>query len=190
MISFIFSIILIIFQIGKFGNKLNINAKVNNDYTKAKSNIFKTDIENNVHIKERYENKTENFETIEDWKIRIPKIALEAKIKNGTTSEILDEFVGHFEETQKQMGNVGLAAHNRGYNVNYFEKIKMLEIGDEIYYSYNGIEKTYIVSDKNIIKDTDWKWLENTKDNRITLITCVENEPKYRLCIQGKEKEK
>lgn len=72
--------------------------------------------------------------------------------------------------------------------MNYFEKIKNLEIGDEIYYSFEGIEKMYIVNSKNIIKDTDWKWLENTEDNRITLITCVENRPKYRLCVQGIEK--
>ena len=28
-----------------------------------------------------------------------------------------------------------------------------------------------------------------TEENRITLITCVENEPEYRRCIQGIEKE-
>ena len=39
----------------------------------------------------------------------------------------------------------------------------------------------------SIIKDTDWSKLENTQDNRITLITCVENVPDSRRCIQGIE---
>ena len=37
--------------------------------------------------------------------------------------EVLNEFVGHFEETSKTIGNIGLAGHNRGYKNNYFEEI-------------------------------------------------------------------
>lgn len=96
--------------------------------------------------------------------------------------------MGHFEETQKENGNIGLAAHNRGYKVNYFENIKNLEIGDEIYYYFNGVKRIYVVKYMKIIQDTDWSNLENTKDNRITLITCVENKPRNKLCVQGIEK--
>ena len=39
-----------------------------------------------------------------------------------------------------------------------------------------------------IIKDTDWNFLENTEDNMLTLITCVENQPEYRRCIQAVER--
>ena len=46
----------------------------------------------------------------------------------------------------------------------------------------------YEVKTMEIIENTDWSYLKNTEDNRITLITCVENEPKYRRCIQGIEK--
>ena len=137
-----------------------------------------------------YENQTNNKNQNKGWEIRIPKIGLKAIIEEGTSKEILDEFVGHFEETNKLYGNIGLAAHNRGYKVNYFEKIKYLEIGDEIYYSYCGTEMLYVITSKKIIKDTNWKVLENTKDNRITLITCVENKPQNRLCLQGIEKNK
>ena len=100
----------------------------------------------------------------------------------------MDKFVGHFEETTKTSGNVGLAAHNRGYPVNYFANIKQLKEGDEINYKYNEFEKNYIVIENKIIKDTDWEPLENTQENKITLITCVENEPEYRRCIQAIEK--
>lgn len=125
--------------------------------------------------------------TNKEWKIEIPKINLNTNIAEGTTQEILNNYVGHFSETSFYEGNVGLAAHNRGYNVNYFEKLKELEIGDEIIYIYNGKVKKYLVEEKEIIKETDWSYLEKTEDNRITLITCVEDLPEYRRCIQGVE---
>ena len=100
----------------------------------------------------------------------------------------MDEYVGHFEETKNDKGNIGLAAHNRGYKVNYFQNLKKLKEGDEIIYKYKNIQRTYIVKTLKIIKDTDWSYLENTNENKITLITCVENEPEYRRCVQGIEK--
>lgn len=87
----------------------------------------------------------------------------------------------------KEFGNIALAAHNRGYKVNYFQDLKKLEIGDEIYYSYKNIKRKYIVNSKAIIRDTDLQVLENTKENILTLITCLENEPQYRRCIQALE---
>lgn len=122
------------------------------------------------------------------WKLEIPKIDLVADISDGTDFMTLNKYIGHFEDTPQNKGNVCLAGHNRGYSVNYFEKIKELEIGDEIYYTYNGMKHKYIVNSKDIIKDTDWEKLENTEDNRLTLITCVENEPELRRCIQAIEK--
>ena len=121
------------------------------------------------------------------WKIEIPKIGLKANISEGISKEILDKSVGHFEFTQRKQGNIGLAAHNRGYEVNYFRKIKELVIGDEIYYTYGNVNKKYKVNLITVIKDTEWTYLGKTKDNRITLITCLENEPEYRRCIQGIE---
>lgn len=142
--------------------------------------------QNNQTIKDTKENKKEET----NWKIIIPKISLEAEISEGTSKEIMNKYVGHFEETSKNSGNVGLAAHNRGYEVNYFSQIKALREGDEIIYKYYDFEKTYIVVENKIIKDTDWSYLEETEENRITLITCVENEPEYRRCVQGIEKHK
>lgn len=129
----------------------------------------------------------QNTNISQEWKIEIPKINLVANIAEGTTEEILNKYVGHFSETSSLKGNVGLAAHNRGYEVNYFARIKELETGDEIIYTYNGEFIKYIVKTTEIIKETDWSYLENTENNRITLITCVEDLPEYRRCIQGIE---
>lgn len=77
-----------------------------------------------------------------------------------------------------------------GYPINYFEKIKDLSIGDEIIYTTPYGEKTYEVIKYEVITETDWSNLQKTEDNRITLITCVKNRPKNRLCIQAIEKER
>ena len=138
-----------------------------------------------------YEEKTKEPSFLEenlDWYIEIPSINLKAKIEEGTTKEVMDKFVGHFEETTTWMGNVGLAAHNRGFENNYFANLKKLKEGDIINYYYNGNVRRYIVSKLVIVEDTDWTYLENTQENKITLITCVENEPNYRRCVIGEEK--
>lgn len=119
------------------------------------------------------------------WKIEIPKINLNAEIRDGVDKENLNNYVGHFTESGYTSGNICLAGHNRGYKVNYFQNLKELNIGDEIIYQYNNIKLIYIVKTIKIIKDTDIDVINPTEENKITLITCVENEPEFRRCIQG-----
>lgn len=121
------------------------------------------------------------------WSLKIPKINLEADIEEGTTEEVLNNYIGHFEETNTWDGNVGLAAHNRGYDVNFFQSLKELVKGDEIEYSYQGKVRNYKVEKKIYIASNDWRYLTRGNQNKLTLITCVENQPKYRLCVQAVE---
>lgn len=137
-------------------------------------------------IENKEEKAEENKEN--EWYLEIPCINLKANIKEGTSKEVMDDYIGHFEETKKDIGNIGLAAHNRGYKNNYFQNLKELKENDEIYYKYKNKSKKYVVTKNIIIKDTDWSNLEESNNNIITLITCVENQPEYRRCIQGKEK--
>ena len=141
---------------------------------------------------ELYQNNPNNKSKEETgllWKISIPAINLEANIAEGTEKSTMDSYVGHFSETSKTNGNIGLAAHNRGYPVNYFENLKKLKENDEIVYQYMDFKERYVVKSNIIIKDTDWSYLEKTDRNAITLITCVENEPEYRRCVYGIKKE-
>ena len=121
------------------------------------------------------------------WRIKIPKINLDAPIENGTTQNVLASAVGHFEESSIWNGNVALAGHNRGVDCNFFQNIKYLEIGDKIIYSTKNGTREYKVVMNKIIKQTNWDYIRDTKDNRITLITCVENMYEYRRCIQAVE---
>ena len=122
------------------------------------------------------------------WYIKIEKIDLYAPIEETTEMEVLNKYVGHFENTSLENGNIGLAGHNRGYENNYFEKLKDVKIGDEVIYKYNDFIKRYIVDKIEIIRNTDWSYLEETEKNKITMITCTENEPEFRLCVQAIEK--
>ena len=130
----------------------------------------------------------ETLKTDDIWQLEIEEIKLKADIVEGTSKEILEDKIGHFTETQTENGNIGLAAHNRGYKVNYFSNLKKVKEDDEIIYQYQDYKKTYVVTKNIVIKDIDWSYLQNSKENKITLITCIENEPNYRRCVQGIEK--
>ena len=154
--------------------------------SQEKSNLDK---KINIEIKKlkNEEEIVENQYKNNDWRILIPKINLDAPILEGTSQANLRKGVGHFEETSLWDGNVCLAAHNRGYKYNFFQEIKYLEEGDEIEYrSHEGI-RNYSVIWKGKIKETDLSYLEGTKENMLTLFTCVEDMPEYRLCVQACE---
>ena len=159
---------------------ISVSAVQINEITKEKNNAIFCIIGKRVF-------NEEEFFTNENWILEIPKIGLKAKINYGTTKKVMNKYIGHFDNTKLWSGNIGLAAHNRGYPVNYFKRLKELQIGDEINYTTVFGTKTYKVEVVTVIEDTDWSYLEDTQDNRITLITCVENKPNYRRCIQGIE---
>ena len=121
------------------------------------------------------------------WKIEIPKINLTATINDGIDDITLNKYVGHFPQSGYINGNVCLAAHNRGNEYSYFARLNELEKGDEIVYeNIYGIKK-YRVETSQEILETDWSLLENSSQNKITLITCIANRPNQRLCVQAVE---
>lgn len=170
-------------QTGEIIEKINIETE-----EEGQINTSEIEEQENQYTIEKIEEDKLALE-ITEWEIEIPSISLLASISEGTDKDTMDKYVGHFTNTQKLEGNVGLAAHNRGYPVNYFAKLKDLDYGDEIIYRYNGQEKTYIVKLNTKISDIDWSYLQNTNENKITLITCIANEPAYRRCVQAIEKQ-
>ena len=74
-----------------------------------------TNEENNAKDTNTTKNETqENEKTTKEWYLEIPRIFLEAEISEGTSKEVMDVAIGHFEESSKTTGNICLAAHNRG----------------------------------------------------------------------------
>ena len=116
----------------------------------------------------------------------IPSLSINMKAYDGETSASMSKGVGHFSETSGWLGNIGLCGHNR--NATYaIGTIKNLKIGDTIRYSTVLGTKTYAVSFVGTISSNDWSYLAATTDNRITLITCLADQPTLRVCVQATE---
>ncbi len=154
-------------------NKIqNINSNIQND--SKDQTLNKKEIADSLNLS--------------DSSLSIPVInILNIPIKDGIDDYTLNEYIGHFPSTSKVYGNVGLAAHNRGYKNNYFKDINKLKNGDEIIYKIDNNVKTYKVKNKVEIDSYDWSYLNSTDDNRITLITCVKDKPNKRLVVQAVE---
>ena len=117
--------------------------------------------------------------------LKIPKLGLNVKVYESETN--LSKGVGHFTDTAVFVGNVAIAGHNRGVN-SYFGEIHNLKAGDEIIYTTKLGTKKYAVTSVRKINAADFSFLRETQDNRLTLITCVKNEPNFRWCVQAREK--
>lgn len=117
--------------------------------------------------------------------LTIDKIGLNATIKEGSSNDVLKEYIGHIENTATYDGNVCLAAHNRGNKYSYFARINELEIGDIITYKTNFFTRSYKVDNIKTIFETDWSMLDSSTDNKVTLITCIANKKNQRLCVQA-----
>ena len=133
----------------------------------------------------------ENNETYEKiiGTLNIPSIGLkDVPIKDGVDMDTLNLYLGHFTNSNYLNGNVAICGHNRGYTKNYFSNLKNIKEKDLIYYNTKYGTQTYEVSEIKQIKETEVGVTNPSKENKITLITCVENKPELRLCVVGYEK--
>ena len=118
--------------------------------------------------------------------LTIPDILLDnAPIRESVELSTLSETIGHFPSTSIYEGNVGLASHNSGSQGDFFKNLKKIKIGSEIFYQTNYGTKRYVVTTKEVISEEDWSYLQETEDNRITLISCLAGQKDKRLCVQA-----
>lgn len=172
-------------------NLLEDNKKIENS-----QNLKKTSENNNIQVINNFENDIQENIILQNEIIgilKIPKLNIEAPIKEGTTQEVMKTSVGHFIESDYWNGNVSLASHNGGTNAHYFKNINILSKDDEIIYITKLGKKTYKIQNICKIKSTDWSMvnkIENINknvENTITLITCINGQQNYRLCVRGVE---
>lgn len=116
--------------------------------------------------------------------LTIEKINFHDLVYEGTATATLDKGVCHMENSSFLQGNVCLAGHNTNQ---IFGKLHMLENGDKITYtSFLGTKEYKVISIAEI-HESDWSLLQDTEENKLTLITCIKNKPFKRLCIQAIE---
>lgn len=116
----------------------------------------------------------------------IERVGLNCKVYEGATDSSMSKGAGHYSSSDLYTGNVGLFGHNRG-NHPYFGKLKNVKVGDSVKYKTAIGTKTYKVTFVGAISYTDFSYLNEMGDNRITLITCIANQPSLRLCVQAVE---
>lgn len=179
------SIIVVIFLMFQdYTKKQNINLV----YENYNDNVIQNRIIDELESKENLNNIDDLMLQIDGTNIlgiiKINKINFEGFIYEGTSLKTLAKGVGHFENTPYLTGNVCLAAHNTN---SYWAKLHTLSEGDKIQYTCFLGTKEYKVNSITKINETDWRPLENTTDNTLTLITCVKRQKELRLCVQAKE---
>ena len=80
-----------------------------------------------------------------------------------------------------------MASHNRGGKGDYFKNLHKVKIGSVVYYNSIAGTRKYEVVSKEKIKETDLSCLWTSKENKLTLTTCVRGQKSYRLCVVAKE---
>lgn len=183
LISFVLTII-IFFIICFFVFYKNMHIKQLSEFV-PKIDIIKDNKKDNENSKSEEKTSLD----LGSWYIEIPSINLSAPIAEGTDNNTLNTKVGHFVDSAIESGNIGLAGHNRGYEYNFFQDLKKLKKEDQIIYTHESFKKIYIVDKIEIIENSDWSYLKESEKNIITLITCIENQPQYRRCVQAVELE-
>jgi len=103
-------------------------------------------------------------------RLSIPRIDLSAIVVEGTNHRSLLLGPGHIRSTPDpgEPGNSVISGHRD----TFFRHIHELAKGDSVVVQRNGHVYSYEVTGKKIVRPTDLSVLRQTKDSRLTLITC------------------
>jgi len=100
----------------------------------------------------------------------IPKINLDSFVVEGTSHKALLRGPGRLKNSAEpgQPGNVIISAHRD----TFFRHIFELGKGDQVQVQHGGKTAIYEVTEKKVVDPDDVEELRQTKDPRLTLITC------------------
>jgi len=112
-------------------------------------------------------------------RLTVERLGRNVNVYGGAIMRNMDFGAGHFSFTGLTSGNVGLAGHNRGTN-GFFSFVRHLRMGDVMTFYAGGVTRRYAVVNVFTINETDFSYLTQFGDNRLTLITCVEYQPRLR----------
>lgn len=116
--------------------------------------------------------------------LSIPLFNVKVKIYEGESLANLKKGLAHFSFTSAYDGNVGICGHND----QEFKNLENLENGDEIIYETKYGKRTYVMTSREVIGDTDFSTLQYTTENQLTLITCVKGSSSERYSVVAIEK--
>ncbi len=106
-------------------------------------------------------------------KIEIPKIGIVENMYEGVALSTLDKGSGHWPGTALpgQPGNVVVAGHRVSHS-KPFRHIDDLQDGDEVKFTVNGTEFTYVVTGHEVVDPTAIRIVDQTAAPTATLFAC------------------
>ncbi|EGT3615777.1 class D sortase [Clostridium perfringens] len=120
--------------------------------------------------------------------IDIEKIDVHTVIAEGSTLDVLENNIGHFENTAMpgEEGNFSIAGHRNTINNEVFRNIDRLENGDKIKITTLTDVFQYEVNDIFITSPSDIDVLnQDLNEKTMTIVTCT-NRGKDRYIVKGK----
>lgn len=119
--------------------------------------------------------------------IEIPSISLSQGLVEGISDDVLQYYLGHFENSANpgEIGNFAVAGHRVSDYSEAFVNLYKVEIGDKINVKANKKEYIYEVTENYIVSPDRVDVLNNTEDATITLVTCTVGA-KERVIVKGK----
>ncbi len=120
--------------------------------------------------------------------LRLPRIALEVPVFEGTDELTLNRGLGHILGTAQpgQEGNIGISGHRDGF----FRGLKDVREGDSIVLTTPQGSLTYVVDNIEIVNPEDVRVLRTRTVSTITLTTCYPfyfiGDAPQRYIVQGR----
>lgn len=120
--------------------------------------------------------------------IDIEKIDVHTVIAEGSTLDVLENNIGHFENTAMpgEEGNFSIAGHRNTINNEVFRNIDKLEVGDKIKITTLTEIFQYEINDIFVTSPSDIDVLnQNLNEKTMTIVTCT-NRGKDRYIVKAK----
>lgn len=119
--------------------------------------------------------------------MKIPSIGLSQGVVEGINDDVLQYYLGHFENSAKpgEKGNFSVAGHRVSDYSEAFVNLYKVEVGDEVLVKANKKQYVYQVTDNFIVSPDKVDILDSTEDSTITLVTCTVGA-KERVIVKGR----
>ncbi len=177
------------------------NTSNRNDLLINEARVYNSDL-SNVNIVDAFtnpkENESDEYKSILDINengmmgyLSIPKIDIKVPIYHGTSNEVLQKGVGHFEGSSFPVGGESthsvLSAHSGLPSARLFTDLNQLVLGDMFYVYILDQVLAYKVDQVLVVEPADVEALELQKgEDYVTLVTCTPYAINtHRLLVRG-----
>lgn len=117
--------------------------------------------------------------------VEIPDLDIKAPVLEGVGNDVLRQAAGHFENTGDiGKGNYCIAGHSSVIYKEFFNNLKNVQNGMEIYlYDKSKNRYTYVVTDSFIVNPDETWILDDFEDVRVTIVTCTDDGTQRQVVV-------